>query len=101
MYDYVIVGAGSAGDRGATTYEPREVEEALADMFAYDYDRGAATLGEETAFGVKLEWANPASRGNPARMSGYVRTPNRAVHVNSTILSHAYHLFVLSVGSPR
>jgi Thermolysin metallopeptidase, alpha-helical domain len=89
-----------AGDRSATTYESREVGEALADMFAYDYDRGDATLGEETAFGVKLDWANPASRGNPAHMSGYVRTENRAVHLNSTILSHAYYLLVQSVGHP-
>jgi hypothetical protein len=87
-----------AGDRIATTYESREVGEALADMFAYDYDRGDATLGEETALGVKLDWANPAARGNPAHMSGYVRTPGRAFHHNSTILSHAYHLFVQSAG---
>jgi hypothetical protein len=87
-----------AGDRIAATYESREAGEALADMFAYDYDRGDATLGEETAFGVKLDWANPAARGNPAHMAGYMRTPNRAVHLNSTILSHAYYLFVQSAG---
>jgi Zn-dependent metalloprotease len=75
--------------------------EALADMFAYDYDRGDTTLGEETTvIRVKRDWANPASGGNPAHMSGYVTTPGRTVHHNATILSHAYYLFVLSVGHP-
>jgi Zn-dependent metalloprotease len=90
-----------------------EVEEALADMFAYDYDRNDATLGEDRAgaSGVGIrDWQTPSNlRGNhdknrvtpripyPATMAQY-RCDATDEHFNSTILSHGYFLFVQNVG---
>ena len=78
---------------------------------SYDYDRGDATIGE--AAGGR----NPARRNlespstkvfgsqpYPGVMSAYDETPPLASdgkpseHFNSTILSHAYHLVVQSIG---
>jgi hypothetical protein len=106
-YDY-------AGDRviRGLNLEGRSVEEALADMFAFDYDRSDPTIGEESPAGAGRDWANPGSitRGGqpyPAHMDDYDRTPPAAddgepsEHFNSTILSHAYYLFVQAVGSDK
>jgi Zn-dependent metalloprotease len=106
-YDY----AGDPVIRGLNL-EGRSVEEALADMFAFDYDRSDPTIGEESPAGAGHDWANPGSitRGGqpyPAHMDDYDRTPPAAddgepsEHFNSTILSHAYYLFVQAVGSDK
>jgi Thermolysin metallopeptidase, alpha-helical domain len=105
-----------AGDRfldGTQTVQGREVEEALADMFAYDYDRDDATLGEATRFGngLRVNWAQPGAVRHlmtgppyPAHMDDYDPTPPHDsngrddYHFNSTILSHAYYRFVQRVG---
>jgi hypothetical protein len=90
-----------------------EVEEALADMFAYDYDRDDAQIGEnrvgQDAHGFR-DWQNPGSlTGNhdkdastsripyPSTMAQY-RCDAKDTHFNSTILSHGYWLFVDRVG---
>lgn len=53
-----------AGDRfaGGLSFMGREVGEALADMFAYDYDRGDATAFEESSTGVARDWGNPGAK---------------------------------------
>jgi Zn-dependent metalloprotease len=103
-----------AGDRLSSeelSLESKSVEEALADMFAYDYDRGDATIGEETA-GVNRDWEVPGRQDRdgqpyPAHMRDYDPTPpladdnNPSEHFNSTILSHAYYLFVQQVSHPK
>ena len=92
-----------AGDRlvPQDDVEGRGVEEAIADMFAYEYDRFDATNGEDSRNGVLRNWANPHSPNAggvtfPAHMNEY--DPSRSPHYNSTILSHAYYRFVQSVG---
>ena len=98
-----------AGDRvGGQALEGNSVEEALADMFAYDYDRENATIAEDTGNAFR-DWQNPGSilRGGqpyPDHMSDYDSTPpinadgNPSPHFNSTILSHAYYRVVQSLG---
>jgi hypothetical protein len=93
-----------AGDR-LVTDEGKEVEEALADMFAYDFDPEDPTLGEDTAFGANQNWADPgsgaSSRGGryPALMREYKCPPSASdPYHNSMILSHAYYLFEQKVG---
>jgi hypothetical protein len=96
-----------AGDRflgGTQTRQGREVEEALADMFAYDYDRADATLGEATGLGLRVNWERPGAvrdigsgRLYPDHIVGYDSTPP-SFHFNATILSHAYYLFVQRAG---
>jgi thermolysin metallopeptidase-like protein len=97
-----------ADDRISDTREANEVEEALADMFAYDFERGAsATLGSP----VRINWAYPEGVVNPVEHSNYPSTMYDGpggrydykcdatdVHYNSTILSHAYYRFVQKVG---
>jgi Zn-dependent metalloprotease len=80
-----------------------EVQEGLADMFAYDYDRADATLGED-APPRRQDFANPGAvlnptegRAYPARMLSY-KCGATDEHFNSTILSHAYYRFVTKVG---
>jgi Zn-dependent metalloprotease len=104
-----------AGDRLSSSelsLEGNSVEEALADMFAFDYDRLDATIGEETTVGKSRDWEEPGriSRGGqpyPAHMDDYDPTPPIAAdgkpseHFNSTILSHAYYLFVQRVGHAK
>jgi len=102
----------SAGDRSSGNREIDEVEEALADMFAYDYDRDDATLGED-AGPASVDWQTPANRlysgqPQPDHMDDYDPTPPGPQpgdppdeHFNSTILSHAYYLFVQDVGHDR
>ena len=101
-----------AGDRvGGQALEGSSVQEALADMFAYDYDRGDATIGED-AGGAFRNWQNPGSltRGGqpyPDHMNDYDPTPpinsdgDPSPHFNSTILSHAYYRVVQSIGHNR
>jgi Zn-dependent metalloprotease len=108
-----IIDAEYAGDRALTqNLEGDAVEEGLADMFAYDYDWGDATLGEESPRGVQVDWANPGNQDvddqpYPAHMRDYDSTPPMASdgkpdeHFNSTILSHAYYLFVGRVGRDK
>ena len=93
-----------AGDR-LQTPQGSEVEEGLADMFAFDYDRDP-TLGEDTDDGVLRNWENPGlingPRGGPypALMRDY-KCPPGEEHHNSTILSHAYYRFVQKIGFNR
>ena len=106
-----------ADDRITDTREGDEVEEALADMFAYDWDRNDVTLGESEAPGYigspDVHWANPESIKNPVEKVSYPSTMHDGpggrgdykcdatdVHHNSTILSHAYYRFVQKVGHP-
>ncbi len=106
-----------AGDRclgAACSDEGEEVEEALADMFAYEYDRFDTTFGEESRQGLQSghpyrNWANPPAeallapggpRPYPAHMNDYYED-SPADHLNSTILSHAYVLFVQRVGHAK
>lgn len=89
-----------ADDRITDTRQGDEVQEALADMFAYDYDRANATLGEDLSYGPLVNWANPAPA--PARMLDYrCNISDTNPHFNATILSHAYYRFVQKVGHPR
>jgi len=68
----------TAGDRIFTEdVQVGAVQEALADMFSYDYDRGDATFGEETALGVARNWADPGAEQElgipyPAHMRDFV-----------------------------
>jgi len=95
-----------AGDRAIDEddQEAREVEEALADMFAYDYDREDSTAFEDADGGIARNWEDPGAeslggQSYPAHMDDYVSSPpNGDEHFNSTILSHAYYLFEQVVG---
>jgi hypothetical protein len=96
--DRVIPETGSVG-------QVASVQEALADMFAYEYDRFDPTLGEETAAGVIRNWADPGAKqefGNafPAHMDDYDTSPS-SPHFNSTILSHGYYRLVQRVGHQK
>jgi hypothetical protein len=95
-----------AGDRiyEGDIREEQAVQEALADMFAYEYDRFDATIAEETQRARPVrDLANPGSLSDlngapfPAHMRDYDSTPP-SDHHNSTILSHGYYLFVQAVG---
>ncbi len=98
-----------AGDRdhSSTENQAGEVQEALADMFAYEYDRFDATIAEESDLGVSRNIANPSDRNNrhnlsfPNHMSEYDPFRSSFPHYNSTILSHAYYRLVQAVGHPR
>jgi Zn-dependent metalloprotease len=76
-------------------------------MFAYDYDRADATIGEDRPIGPGRNWANPNAimrdgQPYPDHMSEYDPTPpDDSPHFNSTILSHAYYLFVQRVGHTK
>jgi hypothetical protein len=97
-----------ADDRISDTRGVREVEEALADMFAYDAERGSiATLGDPP----RVNWAVPEAVKNPIEGAPYPSTMYDGPggrrdykcnatdeHYNSTILSHAYYRFVQKVG---
>ena len=110
-----VMDLGYAGDRFSPTqfnFEGKEVQEALADMFAYDFDREDPTIGEETTGGAIRDWQVPgredfAGRPYPAHMRDYDTTPpldargNRVPHFNSTILSHAYYEYVKRIGHPQ
>ena len=109
-----LVDFAYAGDRASgQSIEGLAVAEALADMFAYDYDFGDATLGEERFNQiVSRSWERPqgvsfGDRRYPAHMDDYDPTPpvdingDPSAHFNSTILSHAYYLFVQRIGRDK
>ena len=92
------------------------MQEALADMFAYDYDRKNATLGENltaSRASGSVDWRDPGAvtysgQPQPDHMDDYLHPPPPKqeggvsdVHFNATILSHAYYLFVADVGHDR
>jgi len=101
IMDWVHAGDRDQSASGITN----EVEEALADMFAYEYDRFDATIGEDSQ--LRRNLADPDAlflRGQayPDHVSEYDRTPPGGLpHYNSTILGHAYHRFVLAVGHAK
>ena len=78
-----VIDLGYAGDRFSPTqfnFEGKEIQEALADMFAYDFDREDATFGEETTSGATRDWEVPgredfAGRPYPAHMRDHDPTP--------------------------
>jgi hypothetical protein len=103
-----IMDAEYAGDRASSQNLAGDaVEEAIADMFAYDYDRENATVGEDRPNGAWRNWANPNAimrdgQPYPDHMTDYDSTPpDDSPHFNSTILSHAYYRFVQSVGHAK
>jgi Zn-dependent metalloprotease len=81
------------------------VQEALADMFAYEYDRFDARIGEDAV--LRRDIGDPTSlalggQRFPDHMDDFDSTPpGNQPHYNSTILSHAYFLFVKRVGHTR
>ena len=95
------------GDRTANI-DVDEAEEALADMYAYDFDHDDATLGEADPSGG-FPTGSLASTG---RTPGVISRPRRAypahhsefkcartdTHFNGTIDSHAYFLFDQKIG---
>jgi hypothetical protein len=98
-----------AGDRTfeGDVREEEAVQEALADMFAYDYDRADATIAEDTQRSHPVRnLANPSSLTDvngapyPTHIRQYDSTPPSA-HFNSTILTYAYHLLVQAIGHPK
>ena len=106
-----LMDASYAGDRlSGQELEGDSVEEALADMFAYEYDRFDSTLGEEHQLGARINWEDPSEislvpgRPYPDHIRDYDPSPPNesdgkpSEHFNSTILSHAYYLFVQAVG---
>ena len=103
IMDFVYAGDRSIDDDPAA----RSVQEALADMFAYDYDRDDARAFEETEEGPARDWEDPGAEAldgqpYPAHLDDFDSTPPAgAPHFNSTILSHAYFLLVEDVGHGR
>jgi hypothetical protein len=88
-----------AGDRQQGLQHTKEVQEGLADMFAFDYDRFDPIFKEDMVPGGVRRWDNPTAlsengRFYPAVASQYFCGP-RSPHLNSTIISHAF--FKLSV----
>jgi Zn-dependent metalloprotease len=83
-----------------------EVTEALADMFAYDFDRDDATLGEDDG-SASMNWADPGSIESPTEGAPYpasmrdYKCDATDPHFNATILSHAYWRFVRKVGHEK
>jgi hypothetical protein len=90
-----------------------EVEEAIADMFAYDFDPSDPTLGEADKSGgfpngnPRINWANPRLITNPVEHEPYpanatqFKCKRTDPHFNGTIDSHAYFLFVQKVGREK
>jgi Thermolysin metallopeptidase, alpha-helical domain len=110
VMDWVYAGDRFAG--GKTSQQAFEVEEGLADMFAYEYDRADALIGEETPGGTRIDMADPNSidlggQPYPDHFDDYDPTPpldaddDPDYHYNGTILSHAYYLLVQRVGHPK
>ncbi len=88
-----------AGDRQQGLQHTKEVQEGLADMFAFDYDRFDPIFKEDMVPGGVRRWDNPTAlsengRFYPAVAKQYFCGP-RSPHLNSTIISHAF--FKLSV----
>ena len=78
------------------TDEGDEVEEALADMFAYDFERDR-TLAGATGVRVSARVANPTAFSLPDHYSGYSCTTTDE-HDNGHILSHGYWKLVQRIG---
>lgn len=88
-------------------FEGREVEEALGDMFQYDFDRdGFFTDGKNPSSvsqvngddgAVVRDYANPANAGRAANYSQYSCSTGD-IHDNGTILSHAYYRLTTRIG---
>ena len=88
--------------------EPGALAEAFADVMAVSVEASAQPegagagradylIGEDAVGGRGLRSvADPSSHGHPDHVSGAVRTAddNGGVHVNSTIVSHAFYLAV-------
>ena len=93
------------GDRTAGI-DVLEAEEALADMYAYDYDHDDPTIGEEVGFPrINLKTPNALKDLTenalfPARNRDFKCTRTN-VHFNGTIDSHAYFLFDQAVGRDK
>jgi hypothetical protein len=97
-----------------------EVQEALGDMFAFDYDRDDPTMFDDAemkvnfpgdkVYGGSRDLANPGRFTNskvasiplpyPSTMCGYKGAASDE-HFNATILGHAYYLFVDEVGHDK
>jgi hypothetical protein len=88
-----------------------EVEEGLADMFAYDHDHDPSLFEDFSVDfpGDKLENGNRRFLAKPSRfsrdggpypdtMAQYRCAADTDEHVNATILGHAYYRFVGQVG---
>ena len=100
-----------ADDRVDGHQQVEEVEEALADMFAYDFDHDPV-IGEDFSIDYpgdlkktdKLRHlAAPGAYDidgapYPSTMSQYRCAPDTDQHINATILGHAYYLFADKVG---
>lgn len=92
-----------ADDRSSDADQVLEIQEALADMYAYDFDRNDTVLGEP----ARINWADPSSITNPidnlpypAHIDAYKCNPSD-LHLNATILSHAYHRMVIRLGHDK
>ena len=88
-------------DDYVSTFEGDEVEEALAEMFAYDYERDR-TLPGATGVRVSARLADPSSSSVgsgslPERYADYSCTTGDEHH-NGYVLAHAYWRFVQRVG---
>ena len=100
-----------ADDRVDGHQQVEEVEEALADMFAYDFDHDPVH-GEDFSIDYpgdlkktdKLRHLAVPSAYDidgapyPSTMSQYRCAPDTDPHINATILGHAYYLFAKQVG---
>ena len=88
-------------DDYVSTFEGDEVEEALAEMFAYDYERDRILPGA-TGTRVSARLADPSSSSVgsgslPERYADYSCTTGNEHH-NGYVLAHAYWRFVQRVG---
>lgn len=100
-----------ADDRVNGPQQVDEVEEALADMFAYDFDFDPSMFedftenfpGDALKTGNRRDLSDPSqwSRDGapyPETMSQYRCAPDTDEHINATILGHGYFLFADQVG---
>ena len=92
-----------AGDRNASGLHAKEVQEGLADMFAFDYDRADPIFKEDMVPGGVRRWDNPTGFDEgglfyPAVRSQYHCNAGRPPHLNSTIISHAFFKFSVQPG---
>jgi hypothetical protein len=83
-------------DDFVATFEGDEVEEALAEMFAYDFERDRILTGA-TGPRVSSVLADPSDFALPERYTDYSCTSTDE-HRNGYILAHAYWRFVQRVG---
>ena len=80
------------------------LNEAIADMMAYNLDPEDTTYGEDRDGGAIRDYADPTLHGQPGHVDDYDAMPNDddndhgGVHTNSGIPNHAYYLLVQSVG---